>query len=114
MRSEFEIYSKEVEITTMVGIKKYSLLPLSGRFLPKLMNLVAKFNGKAEDEVLNSLDDETVLNLHKLVFETLKYSSKVKDDEKEELELLDMFVTQNLFKFIQPLIEVNFGESVTE
>lgn len=112
MRSEFEIYKKEVEIETMTGKKKYILLPLRGRFLPKLMSLVSKFNGKEESEILASLDDDTMLNLHQLVFETLKYSLKVENEE--ELEALDMFVSQNVFKFLQPLMEVNFGENAKE
>jgi len=112
MRSEFEVYRKEVVIKTRLGEQKFELLPLKGRFYKKLINVLKKFpqgeEAKGED-FLEKLDEETVEKLHELVFETLKYSKKVTD--KKELEDLDMFVSQNLFAFIPGLVDVNLGSA---
>lgn len=112
MRSEFEVYRKDVEVETRSGKKTYKLLPLSGRFFPKLMSVVGKFpqtEGASNEDFMKAMDEETVSKLHVLVFETLKYSLNIVD--KKELEELDFFVSQNLFVFIPALIDVNLGSS---
>ena len=112
MRSEFEVFRKEVEVDTMIGKKKYTLLPLSGRYYPKFMSVVKKFPQSEEasnEDFLIALDEETVGKLHELVFKTLEASLRVVD--KKELEELDYFVSQNLFAFIPALIEVNIARA---
>lgn len=111
MRAEFEVYRKEVEVETQTGMKKYNLLPLSGRFYPKLMSVISKLpknENATEEDFLNALSDESVTGkLHELIFETLKQSLNVTADH--ELKELDFFVSQNLFKFIPALIDINLG-----
>lgn len=110
MRAEFEVYRKDVEVETRSGKKNYKLLPLSGRFFPKLMSVVKKFpqeEGQDNSAFLEAMDEETVAKLHELVFETLKFSLNIKDGK--ELEELDLFVSQNLFAFVPALLEVNLG-----
>jgi len=108
-RHEFAVYKEEVEVSTKMGKKTYTLLPLSGRFYRKFIGLVKKFpqnEGATNEEFMNSLDEETIGSLHELVFETLKFSLNVK---KEEEDQLDRFVSQNLFAFIPGLVSVNMG-----
>ena len=114
MRAEFEVYRKDVEVETRSGKKVYKLLPLSGRFFPKLMGVMAKFpQGEASNsDFLSAMDESTIGKLHELVFETLKYSLGVKDNK--DLEELDMFVSQNMFQFVPALIEVNLGSNKEE
>lgn len=107
MRSEFEVYRKEVEVETMSGTKKYSLLPLSGRYMPKLMSVVAKMQESSKEGSDGMLDEDTTAKLHTLIKETLRVSLNV---EEKDLEQLDFFVSQNLFKFMEALVEVNFGD----
>lgn len=108
MRHEFEIFKKEVEVETKAGKKTYVLLPLRGRYYPKFISVAGRFSNLKEDatpqEVMSVLDENTIETLHSLVYETLKVSMKVDKNEEEEL---DYFVSQNLFSFIKPLIEVN-------
>lgn len=110
-RHEFELYKEEVEVKTKKGVKKFTLLPLSGRFYGKLMTVAGKFmNKKADDspeDFFKDVDEQTFSDLHLLVFETLRHSMKVED--KNDLEQLDLFVSQNLMQFIGPLIKVNIG-----
>lgn len=105
----FEVYAKEVEIDVNGKINTYKLYPLSGEMLPLLFELVSNLNiGKdtSEEDMMRVMSsDDNIKNLHKLVYETLKYSYP-----KEDSKVLEMFVTQNLFKFIQPLMEVNIGK----
>lgn len=113
-RANFDVYKHKVSIKTRLGEQEFELLPLSGRFYPKLMSVVRKFpqDEAASSEFLNSLDEETVAKIHELCFETLKYSERV--SEKGELEKLDMFVSQNLFPVFNAVVEVNLGQSNEE
>jgi len=108
-RHEFAVYKKEVEVETKSGLKKYTLLPLSARYYAKLLSVIKKFpqgeNSKEED-FLKTLDEQTILDIHELVFATLKFSLNVKKEEEEQLEL---FVSQNLFSFVPAIVEINFG-----
>jgi hypothetical protein len=105
----FDVYAKEIEIEVSGRKNTYKLYPLSGEALPTLFELISNLNmGKdaTEEEMLKTLaENGNIKKLHKLVFDTLKYSYPKEDDK-----VLEMFVTQNLFKFIQPLMEVNMGK----
>ena len=108
-RHEFAVYKKEVEVETKMGTKKYTLLPLGMRYYAKLLSVLKKFpkgDDAKEEDFLNTLDEQTILDMHELVFATLKHSLSVKKDEEEQLEL---FVSQNLFAFIPAIVEINFG-----
>jgi len=105
----FEVYAKEIELEIDGRKNKYKLYPLTGESLPVLFEVISELNiGKdaTEEDMLKSLAlNGNIKKLHKLIYDTLKYSYP-KEDEK----VLEMFVTQNLFKFIQPLMEVNMGK----
>lgn len=110
MRAEFEVYGKDITIKTKLGEKKFKLLPLSGRFYKKIMSAIRAFpqnEGATQEEMMAALDEDTVGKLHELCFETLRYSEKV--TEKQDLENLDLFVSQNLFQIIPGVIEVNIS-----
>ena len=117
-REEFKVYREEVVVKTRSGEKKFNLLPLSGRYYGKFMRVASKFmdankeEGLSKEEqsanFLKSIDEETFTNLHLLVLETIKHSMRITN--KDELEQLDLFVSQNLMSFVAPLISVNLGQ----
>jgi len=110
----FEIYKKEVKIKDSMGnTNTYVLKPLSGKHLPKLYSLLQVLStledkGTNED-VLAMMDEKLVTTVHELVLVTL-----CKSYPKESEEDLDDFVSQNLFQFISPLVEVNVGSGSNE
>lgn len=106
----FEVYKKTIDVEVNGQKQTYELKPLSGRYLPKLYNVIRKLNrGTEKDEILEQLDEETVSSIHELVYQTLaaSYPDMNKEGKKEEL---DMFVSQNLAQFIGPLVEVNMNQ----
>lgn len=108
----FEIYTKEVEIVDKSGNKQvYKLRPLSGRFLPKLYSAMSKFQGIKEGEEfdVSVLDEDTVQKLHTICLETFKASYPDQD-----VKVLDEFVSQNLLKLLEPVIQVNVGEEASK
>lgn len=108
----FEIYTKEVEIDTLMGKEKFRLRPLNGRHFPKLMAVMTnlKSNGSEDaNNTLSKIDETTSANLHYLILETLK-----KSYPNEDVEKLDEFTTQNMFVLITPIIELNINSKVSE
>jgi hypothetical protein len=108
---EFEIYTKDVEITLKSGkTMTLTLRPLTGRFYPKFMSIVTQLmdvDKEAEQsDVLKKLDEPTVEKLHLLLTETLKKSYPT-----EKPEVLDEFVSQNMFVLLEPFMEVNINDS---
>ena len=102
----FEIYTKKVDFTDATGTKKeLELRPLSGRYLGKLFNAAKVFDGVEEADMLEKMDEKIIGDLHFIVLETLK-TSYPKEDEK----LLDEFASQNLFRLLEPVIEVNVAK----
>lgn len=109
MREEFDVYNKEYTIETRTGTKKYVLMPLRGEFLPELTELIAYISDQGIDEdnaTRIALDKKIVSVLHKLVFHTLKDSLNVADKDNKQL---DFFVSQNVYSFLEPIIDVNMG-----
>ena len=102
----FDIYTKEVELETKTGKIKYNLRPLSGRYLPKLFNLLKKLDieNKDSNKFIENLSEDIVADIHLLVLETFKASYP-----NEKVEDLDVFVSQNLMQLFPSLIEVNFN-----
>ena len=101
----FELYKEKVEITDKGGKKDvYDISPLPGEYLEDLYYVMDKFQGAGEDEkeILKVLGTDAVKRLHKLVFATLEISYPNQDKK-----LLNQFVSQNLMKFIEPIIKVN-------
>lgn len=104
----FEIYTKEVEVNG----ETYKLRPLSGRFIGKLYGCINKLGveeGMSEKEAAKNLNGEAMADLHDITLETFKKSYPKEDESK-----LDEFVTQNLTKLIQPIIEVNLNTKAGE
>jgi Zn-dependent oligopeptidase len=112
----FELRTKEVEIKEPNGnVVKYKLRPLSGRYLHKVFNIVKAMSktkpnkelSKEEQahEAFNSFSDTVVNDLHLVIFETLKASYP-----KEDVEQLDLFTSQNLLSFLDPIIEINMPD----
>lgn len=97
------VRTSEVDID---GVK-YTIRPLTGAFIGKVYSLLQKIAGFKEDstpvEVLSALDENTIKNLHTVIIETLKRDKNLPMTG----EILDEFVSQNLFKFMGPVIEVN-------
>ncbi len=101
----FEVYKEKIEITDKSGNKTtYELSPLSGEYLEDLYSVMDAFQGAGDNEkdMLKILGSKTVEKLHRLVFTTLLNSYPNEDKVK-----LNMFVSQNLMKFIGPIVKVN-------
>ena len=58
---------------------------------------------------LEHLEEKDYANLHTLVLETFKASYP-----KEDADKLDVFVAQNLFKFVEPVMQVNMNTDDTK
>jgi hypothetical protein len=107
----FEIYTQEVEING----QKYNLKPLPGKYLPTLYSLLGKFTPKEskEGEEVKEVDTgselfkdkEAVAEIYEMVFETLKISYP-----SEPVDKLALFASQNLLKFLEPLIKINLPQ----
>lgn len=102
-REMFKVYKKDVVVKINGEEQSYSLLPLSGRFLPKLMGLAGSKQADSEGNV--SFEEKDFSTFHELTMETLKFSYKI--DDSKELEELDLFVSQNLMVFVPVLFAVN-------
>jgi len=95
----FEIYAHQFELEG----ETYKLVPVGGEYIDLLFDIMAKFEGKDEDEFkVSDLDGDTVKKLHKLTLETFK-KSYPEQDEKQ----LDQFVGQKLFQLIDPVFKTN-------
>jgi hypothetical protein len=114
-REKFKVYAKAVEVETKNGKEVYELLPLSGRYLPKLMGVVKELSKNSEDKAAAAeelMKEETIIKVHELLMETFKFSYKITD--ARDIEDLDLFVSQNLFALVPALINVNLGSNVAE
>jgi len=104
----FEIYKKKVTINDNNNNPiTYELLPLSGKYMGKLMSLVkelSKTKDKKDDEALDAISEDAINLLTELLLETFK-----KSYPKEDEVILDAFVSQNMFQLIEPLMEVNLN-----
>jgi hypothetical protein len=100
----FDIYTKEVTINGQT----YKIRPLSGRFLPKFYKVIGKLSegnadGKQDVNPTKLFEDaEAMEALHTIGLETLK-----KSYPETKVEQLDEFVSQNLLKMLEVLIQVN-------
>ena len=101
----FDVKKEKVEIVDVDGKKDvYEISPLTGEYLEDLYYVMEKFQGAGEDEnaVLKALGTDAVTRLHKLVFASLSINYPDIDKLK-----LNQFVSQNLMKFIEPVIKAN-------
>jgi len=98
----FDIYTTEVEINN----EKYTLRPLSGRFIGKLYSVIGKLQADDEKEVIKQLDEDTMNKFYEIAYETFKSSYPNIEDDK-----VKQFVSQNLIKLIEPIVKVNIGEN---
>jgi len=109
MDAVFEIFTKEVEIKVGDNVHKYTLRPLSGRFLPKLYSVIGKLQSKDEEGIGSFLEEDTIKVLHELILETFRKSYPNEDENK-----LDEFVSQNIMLLLEAVIEVNINDKVPE
>lgn len=109
----FKIKKEKVEIADESGNKDvYEIGPLTGEYLGDLYYIIDKFqeasNGIEEestegnDKMLKVLGSDVSKKLHNLVFQSLIMSYP--DANKTEMS---QFVSQNLMKFMEPLIKIN-------
>lgn len=99
----FDVYAENFTIETKTGPQVISFQPLPGEYFGKLINLAKSFS---DTDTTNNLSEETVRVLHQLVFVSLCQTYPQEDKKK-----LEMFVTQNLFKLIEPLMKVNLPQT---
>jgi hypothetical protein len=101
----FELKKEKVEIVDENGNKAvYEVGPLTGEYLEDMYYVMDKLQkaGEDENEILKVLGTDAVKKLHNLIFVTLKNSYP----DQDEL-LLNQFASQNLIKFLQPIISIN-------
>ena len=101
----FDVKKEKVEIVASNGNKDvYEISPLTGEYLEDLYYVMDKFQGAGEDEneILKALGTDAVTKLHKLVFASL--AGNYPDIDKNNL---NQFVSQNLMKFIEPVVKAN-------
>ena len=101
----FDVKKEKVEIVASNGDKDvYEVSPLTGEYLEDLYYVMDKFQGAGENEkeILKALGTDAVTKLHKLIFASL--AGNYPDIDKVAL---NQFVSQNLMKFIEPVIRVN-------
>jgi hypothetical protein len=97
----FDIYTKEVEIKG----EKYTLRPLSGRFIGKLYSIVGKMSETGKEDLSKQFDEETMANMYDLAYETFKASYPDQDEKT-----ISAFVSQNLMLLIEPIVQVNINQ----
>ena len=100
----FDTYTTEVELKG----EKYTLRPLTGRFIGKLYSVVTKLQpkeGEDENDITNKLDEDTMSKFYDIALETFKASYPKEDEEK-----IKGFVAQNLIALIEPIVTVNIGK----
>ena len=103
----FEVYTKEVKIKVGDKEETYKLRPLTGRYYPKFTSVISHLQKvSSEDSTvdMSKLDPEIFGSIHELCFQTFKKSYPEQKDE-----VLEEFITQNLFQIIPALIEVNIN-----
>jgi hypothetical protein len=106
IRKMFDLYTEKVDIVDRNGTKNtYELSPLTGEHLENLYYVIEKFQGNETDkesDILKVLGTDVTKKLHGLVVASLQANYGDVDVKK-----LDQFVSQNLMKFVEPLIKVN-------
>lgn len=113
----FKVKKETVEITDASGSKDvYELSPLTGEYLEDLYYVIDKFQeatkgtDEAEEEdndkMLAVLGSNVSGKLHNLVMVSLILSYP--DVDKK---VMSQFVSQNLMKFMEPLIKVNMPQN---
>jgi hypothetical protein len=83
----------------------YKFKPLTGRYIGKIYSLMKSFSKVkegSEETVLEAMDEETVGKLYDVVYETVIKSYPTEDKAK-----LEMWVSQNLMKLIEPVLKIN-------
>lgn len=98
------------EVKFTIKGKEYSIKPLTGAMMPKFFQFLGKISPMAGADVnkidasktLEMLDPVAMGLLHDLVMASLLSSYKEKKSED-----LDSFVSQNLLKFIEPIMKAN-------
>jgi len=104
----FELKKEKVEIVQSNGNKEvYEISPLTGEYLQDLYSVIDIMQSAGSDDssVVKALSTEASTKLHRLVFASLRQSyPKIED------ATLNMFVSQNLFKFIEAVMKVNMPQ----
>jgi len=104
----FDIKKEKVEITDKSGNKEvYELSPLTGEYLEDLFSVLDALQSsfkeeKKDEEVLKLLGSPVSKKLHRLIYSSLEQSYP--NINKQQL---NQFVSQNLMKFIEPIIKLN-------
>jgi len=101
----FDIKETEVVIINEGKEEKYKIRPLNGEYFSEMFGIIEKMKDSSDTESLKA-DPETIKLLHKLITVSLKesYPNIVQTD-------LERFVTQNMFKFVEPMIRVNIPQN---
>jgi hypothetical protein len=108
--TDFEAYAEEFEIETKKGKKQITLYPLPGEHYADFMRALKLTMPEDFDESekkefdVSSLSPEGLALIHKLL--TISMVDSYPEQDKKSLE---RFVTQNIFKLLQPFIGVNMG-----
>ncbi len=100
-------FAKHIGLGKKITIKgdEIHLKPLGLKYLPDIFELMGKFEGAKEDEMMNKMDRESAELISKLCRETMALSYP-NEPESER----DLFVMQHIGDIFPVVIEINsFG-----
>ena len=95
----FEVRTQEITLNNEV----YVLKPIQGKYLESLMDIATKLEGVDENSA--KIPSGCITQLHEVAMATMERSYP--EDYKKDKESIEAFVTQNLFKLLEPIMKVN-------
>lgn len=109
----FKTQTKEVTIEHDSEEHTYEIKPLKGKHISLLYDIASAFSGldpeEDEEEFQKRFTGEKAEIAHRLVFETLRRSYPDADEEK-----LDMFASQHMFEFVEPIVQLNQNQQAQQ
>lgn len=100
--SKFEVYEHTFELNG----EEYTIQPLTGKYLARMINAASAFQNLAGEngKLQNDIPADKLETFYDCVLATFKQSYPDMDKEK-----LEMFVSQNLLKLIEPVTKVSMS-----
>jgi len=93
--------------TIKIGEEEITLKPLRVKHLPSLFELMGKFEGVKDDEIIKRMDKDVARLIGNLCLETMRLSYPNEPEEEREA-----FVMNHLIELLPVIIELNsFGAS---
>ena len=86
--------------------KQYIIRPLTGKYIGKLFTVMKSMSkikeGSSPEEIFSVINEDTATALHELIYATLQKANTGMNPEE-----LDEYVTQDMFKLMGKILEIN-------